>query len=125
MESTGTAHSAEQWAEFCTNADLGDLLRAYVTYIGGGSSYYSCGMHNLGFPDAVGDAEIPPNEAAMLLHTFLGFLLVEDPELNDGETFFIAVDAPRYRLFHEPCTQFEPDDLFHNPFGIWKLVPTK
>ncbi|MBS0265113.1 MAG: DUF4261 domain-containing protein [Planctomycetes bacterium] len=122
VESAGTAHSKARWAELCSEASLGDLLRAYVTYVGGGGEYYSCGMHNLGFPDAVVEAEIPPQEAAELIDTFLGFLLSENPTLNDGETFSIAADAPRYRLVHESNTRFESDDLFFNPFGVWKLI---
>lgn len=124
IESTGVAHRADQWAEFCANDSLfGNLLKAYVTYVGGDGCYYSCGMHNLGYPDAVVEADIPPDEAAELLHMFVGYLLVDNPKLNDGETFSIDADAPRYRLFGKACTMFEADDLFHNPFGVWKLVP--
>jgi hypothetical protein len=52
-----------------------------------------------------------------------GYLLVEKPNFNDGEIFSIAADAPRYRLFHEDCKRFEAGDLFHNPCGVWKMVP--
>ena len=34
------------------------------------------------------------------------------PALQDRETFSVAADAPRYRLFHEPCTMYEAGDLF-------------
>jgi hypothetical protein len=122
IESTGTAHRADQWAEFCAHDHMGNLLQAFVTYIGGDGVYYSCGMHNLGHPDAVVEADISPNDAANLLHTLLGYLLVENPKLKDGETFSVDAAAPRYRLFHEPCTMYEAGDLFHNPFGVWKLV---
>jgi Domain of unknown function (DUF4261) len=123
VESTGTAHRADQWAQFCAHDHPGSLLRAYVTYIGGDGVYYSCGMHNLGHPDAVVEAAIPPNDATNLLHTFLGYLLVENPKLNDRETFSVDADAPRYRLFHEACTLYPAGNLFHNPFGVWKLIP--
>jgi hypothetical protein len=83
----------------------------------------ACGMHNLGHPDAVVEADIPPTEAAQLLHTFAGYLLVENPTLKNRETFSIDAAAPRYRLVHEPCTMYEAGDLFHNPYGVWKLVP--
>jgi hypothetical protein len=124
VESTGTAHRADQWAEFCVAHDHpGTLLEAYVTFVGSKGACYSCGMHNLGLPDAVVEAEIRPGDAADLLHIFLGYLLVEKPNFNDGETFSIAADAPCYRLFHEDCKRFEAGDLFHNPFGVWKMVP--
>jgi hypothetical protein len=123
VESTGTAHRADQWAAFCSHDHLGNLLQAYVTYVGSNGAFYSCGMHNLGHPDALVEANIQPNDAARLLHTFVGYLLVEKPTLKDRETFSIAADAPRYRLFHEPCKKYEPGNLFHNPFGIWKMAP--
>jgi hypothetical protein len=123
IESTGTAHRADQWAEFCAHDHLGNLLQAYVTYIGSKGAYYSCGMHNLGHRDALVEADISPNDAAKLLHTFVGYLLVENPKLKGRETFSIDADAPRYRLFHEACTMYKAGDLFHNPFGVWKLVP--
>jgi hypothetical protein len=122
VESTGRAHRADQWAEFCAHDHFGNLLQAYATFIRGKGVYYSCGMHNLGCPDAVVEAEIHPNDAARLLHTFVGYLLVENPTLKDGETFSIDADAPRYRLFHEPCTMYEAGNPFHNPFGLWRLV---
>lgn len=123
IESAGTAHRAKQWTEFCEADHLGNLLRAYVTYVGSDGIYYSCGMHNLGYRDAVVEADISPNDAAKLLHVFLCYLAIEKPTLKDRETFSIDAAAPRYRLFREPCTMYEPGDLFHNPFGMWKLVP--
>lgn len=123
IDSTGTAHRADQWEEYCAKDHLGNLLKAYVTYIGSKGVFYSCGMHNLGCSDAVVEAKIAPNDAAKLLHAFVGYLLVENPKLKDRETFGVDADAPRYRLFHEPCTRYEAGNLFHNPFGVWKLVP--
>lgn len=79
-------------------------------------------MHNLGFRDAIVEADIAPDEAAKLLHTFLEYLLVENPMIDDGATFSVDTNAPRYRLFHEECTLYAADDLFHNPFGMWKMV---
>lgn len=122
IESAGIAHRVDQWAEFCVG-DGSCLLNAYVTYIGGRGVYYSCGMHNMGHPDAVVEAGIPPDDAANLLHTFLSYLLFENPTLNDRETFSVDADAPRYRLFLEPCTRYEAGNLFHNPFGVWKMIP--
>jgi len=123
VESAGTAHRADQWDEYCAHDHFGNLLQAYVSYIGSKGVYYSCGMHNLGHPDAVVEAKIPPNDAARLLHTFVGYLLVENPKLKDGETFSTDADSPRYRLFHEPCRMYKAGDLFHNPFGVWRMIP--
>lgn len=125
IESTGTAHRADQWAEFCAHDYLETwaILQAFVAYIGGDGVYYSCGMHNLGFPDAIVEADIASDEAVKLLQTFLGHLVVENPMIDDRDTFSVDAGTPRYRLFHEACTLYAASDLFHNPFGMWKMVP--
>ena len=69
------------------------------------------------------EAAIPPNDTANLLHAFVGYLLVGNPKLKDRETFSVDAQAPRYRLFHASCTMYTVGDLFHNPFGVWRLVP--
>ena len=123
IESAGTAHSPNGWRSLCADGRLGSMLEAFVTYVGNDDGFYSCGMHNLGYPDCVVEAPISSSEAGSLIHTFLGYLLVENPTLNSGETFSVDAEAPRYRVFKETCAMFDPDDPFHNPGGIWKLVP--
>ena len=123
VESAGSAHSVSGWRELCDDGQLGSMLKAFVTYVGSRGKFYSCGMHNLGYPDCIVEARIEPGDAATLIHTFLGYLLAENPAINSGETFSVAAEAPRYRLFREECTMFSADDPFHNPFGIWKFAP--
>jgi hypothetical protein len=122
VESAGLAHSPETWRELCSDPNIGDLMKAFVTYVGNEDGFYSCGMHNLGGPDCAVEAEIEPDDAAELMHTFLGYLLVDAPELNDDETFSIAEDAPWYRLTHGPCARFDSGDPIHNPYGVWRLA---
>jgi hypothetical protein len=123
VESAGIAHSAVDWGKFTADERLGALLKAFVTYVGSPGQFYSCGMHNLGFPDCVVDASIPAHEAAQLIHTFLGYILVEQPTLQSGETFSVDADSPYYKLVLENCTMFENGDAFHNPYGVWRLIP--
>jgi hypothetical protein len=82
---------------------------------------YSCGMHQLGLPDA----EVPGVTAdrSRLLDTFAKYLLLERPKLADGHTFSLEEGAPRFRLKHVPCERYPPGELFHNPFGLWHLEP--
>ena len=123
IESTGIAHSAEAWNQLTNDNLLLALLNAYVTYVGDEGEFYSCGMHNIGFRDAVVTADLPPDEAASLLHQFLRYIAIEDPAIYDNETFSVDEDSPRYQLCKAPCTMFPPEDLFHNPYGIWQLSP--
>ena len=123
VESSGLAHTAERWAELTEEPLPIAIHDAFVTYVGEPGEYYSCGMHNLGFPDAVVNAHVPPREAAELLHTFLLYVAFEKPTLNEGETFGVAANAPRYRLSRGDQVTDSPDDPFHNPFGVWQLTP--
>lgn len=123
-ECSGVAHGADEWRRLCAlpspelAAYHGLTLRVRepkerVTY--------SSGLHQLGLPDAVVPGDEPAQGA--LLDLFGKYLLLERPRLADGHTFSEAEGARRYRLHLEPDTRFPPDDLFHNPFGRWRLEP--
>jgi len=89
----------------------------YVT----GEQVYSCGMHNLGYPDAIIDAGASENPVE-LLRVFSYYLFSERPAVATGETFRASEHAPRYRLSLEPCELYDSDDIFHNPYGMWRLT---
>jgi hypothetical protein len=121
VESSGVAHSASDWQTLTAAPELSALYFAYVTLIGDHGRFYSCGMHNLGLPDAIVPGTLLPDDAAQLLEMFLLYLLLEQPKLKNGHTFSTAPQAPRYRLQLAPCTFYEADDPFHNPYGMWVL----
>lgn len=123
VESAGVAHSVTQWRELTHDSDPAALLNAFVAYVGENGLFYSCGMHNLGYRDAILRADIPADQAAGLLHTFGVFLVVDEPALHDGDTFSIDEDSGSYRMEKVPCDMFDRDDLFHNPYGMWQLSP--
>ncbi|QDT10858.1 DUF4261 domain-containing protein [Planctomycetes bacterium K23_9] len=125
IESTGIAHSAQRWRELTQDGSPPALMRAFVTYVGSAGSFYSCGMHNLGLPDATLEADVMPETAATLLDTFLLYLISESPEMSDDETFAIDDRSPRYTITKAECTEFPPGNLFHNPHGVWQLRPVK
>jgi len=121
VESTGVAHSTNDWQTLNAAPEPSALYSAYVTLIGDHERFYSCGMHNLGLPDATVSVRLPSNDAAQLLETFLLYLLFEQPNLKSGHTFSINAQTPRYRLRLAPCTFYEADDPFYNPYGMWTL----
>ncbi len=125
VESTGKAFRREDWARMCEGKGPLVLYDAYVVFSvdrdGEQSTVYSCGMHNLGYHDAIMTGDLPPQEAVALLDTFLKYLLVEQPAIGDGHTFSLAPDAPTYRLHLEPCALYPAEDPFFNPFGMWRL----
>lgn len=124
VESAGKAHSRADWVRISDRLDVESLVDAFVVLAGqSGGDAYSCGMHNLGLPDVdvldAGDM----SETGHLLSSSCRYLAIESPDLHSGETFSVARNEPVYRLQHGSCDRFAPDDLFHNPFGAWHLVP--
>jgi Domain of unknown function (DUF4261) len=98
VESAGTAHAPAVWRELCSNGSVVAMLKAFVAYVGEDGQFYSCGMHNLGYPDCAVEAEIETPEAVNLLHTFLLYLLTEKPQIKTGQTFSVDAESPRYRF---------------------------
>jgi hypothetical protein len=117
VESAGLAFSPVEWLQLANG--IFTEHRGFVVYVTGQETY-SCGMHNPGMRDAVvnSDEAADPVE---LLREFTRFLFIEKPMLAVGHTFSVAKDAPRYRLVEEVCEFYEPDHLFTNPYGIWRL----
>ncbi len=125
VETSGVAHRAQDWLEHAARREthIGALLIAYVALIGGCEEVYSCGMHMLGLPDAVVSGGLPPQQAGQWLKDFLLYVLHEQPALHTGQMFGVAGEPDHFTLSHEPCRRFAPDDLFFNPFGVWRLTP--
>ncbi len=118
IESSGLAHSPAEWRRSIRLQDKG-LHHAYVVYLQGNPTY-SCGMHNLGYKDAVID-KYQAEDPIELLRIFTRYMVVEKPVLGEGHTFQASLSAPAYRMTHEPCAFYDEDSLFTNPFGLWRL----
>lgn len=127
VESAGVAHDVETWREMTAHAhDAFALYSAFVVLVGSpDTGFFSCGMHNLGHPEVAVPPGMDPELAAELMDTFCLYLLTEEPELEDGQTFAVDDDAPVFELEHGPCVHFPQGDPFHNPFGVWTLVPVE
>ncbi|WP_139490060.1 DUF4261 domain-containing protein [Brevibacillus dissolubilis] len=121
IESSGVAHTSERWLEFTKSEDIVEIFHGYVTLLADDHTYYSCGMHNLGYPDAIITTDMSAEDAGYLLTTFLIYLLTENNILQQGDTFQLSPSSSVYSLKHEECGMYSQDDLFYNPFGYWRL----
>lgn len=138
-ESSGIAHGRERWLELARAAEGEEwqaaLFRAYVQLpLQDGGDYYTCGLHLMGLPDlivaddllrqAVGNEKHPSRAAIDLFVTFGLYLLVECPPggFGSGHTFSADAESSRFRVRWEPCTGYEEDDFFFNPFGRWRFA---
>ncbi len=92
-----------------------------MTLVGDKGTYYSCGMHNLGYRDALVKGKLSANQAAAILQSFLLYTLIEKPTIKDGHTFSESATAPHYRLQSMGCTTYPKGHSFFNPYGMWRL----
>jgi hypothetical protein len=147
-ESSGVAHSSGQWRKFDENVrwnlaqpsgGAGDpwvtLFTAYVQApIGSEDDFYSCGMHLLGQPDMIVSHALmreamdeQPTPAHVDLALFRGFAIYVLSELHGrwftaGHTFSLTAEAKRFRMLWEPCTGYDEDEFFFNPYGRWRFA---
>jgi hypothetical protein len=123
LESSGIAHEWSEWEAILTSEDRFDLYRGFVTLIGDPDHYYSCGMHHFDLPEAQVPRSLHNVAAADLLNRFNYYRIVESPELEEGHTFSLSEESPRYRLELLDDHRHGSDELFHNEHGLWDLTP--
>lgn len=123
LESAGVAHTWERWAALLSGSQF-DTYCAGVVLIGDDEYYYSCGMHNFGFPECEVPRSIPVGDAAHLMNRFNFWQIIERPKLAEGHTFSLTATAPHFRLSFKQDTRHGQRDLFYNPHGIWRLNAT-
>lgn len=132
VDSSGVSHNREDWMKLAGDREPGGIYWIYVVLIGGtaqraggpaDNEFYSCGMHALGHRDVITDAIADPQQAWSVCHQFNGYVYQSGATINDGDP--LANDfGPLYRARAEPCTHYPPGDLYHNPFGMWRIVRT-
>ena len=124
VETAGIAHSPRDWMAQAERREthVGALYIAYVALVSKSETVYSCGMHNMGFADALVNAPQSAAQAAELLRGFLMGVLHEKPILFSGQSTLGDGYGGEYRLIHEECLTYPPDDPFYNPFGMWRLT---
>jgi hypothetical protein len=91
-------------------------------------------MHLLGKPDLIvsntllrevyGSAIDPGYAAIDLFRFFAVYLVAECPvgKFISGHTFSIDAESPKFQVIWEPCTGYDENNLFFNPFGRWRFA---
>jgi len=120
VESTGLAHSPAAWRGMCEEFALFSPYRAFVVVVNGPGEAYSCGMHTFGMHD-VRVMDEDKASASQTAQVFSRYLFTERPAVQAGQTFACAKDAPVYRIASSEGVDYEPDSLFINPYGTWRL----
>ncbi|UII28314.1 DUF4261 domain-containing protein [Fulvivirga maritima] len=123
VESTGISFTKEQWSQSINNLEATTLYHMFVlpTITNGPDITYTCGMHNLGLKDCIVYNETF-HDAAQLIFIFNYYQLLEKPEITIGQTFSTVADAPVFLITEEEQQPNLGDELFENPYGMWKLM---
>lgn len=123
IETTGKAFGKAAWVALAAADDATHLYDAFVLKLHAeGDVYYTCGMHNLGFRDAIIGA-VDEQIAAYTLDVFSMYQLLEHPHIRPGESFSAKAELPSFQLTQAEDKRFPKDDTFHNQHGLWILHP--
>lgn len=123
VETAGKAFEPYTWNQYLENLEESNLYPMFVVdnLLNKDDSVMSCGMQNLGLPDTTVHGE-SFEDAVQLIKIFNYFQIVDKPIINENETFQQAINKPRYRITKETNPPYEGDELFSNPYGMWKLI---
>ncbi|WP_298545887.1 hypothetical protein [uncultured Aquimarina sp.] len=122
VESTGKAFNKEHWIDLLTDYEESNLYEMFVldSIANKKGDIYSCGMHNLGLKDTIIVGE-DFNNAIILMKSFNYFVLIDNPELKENQTFSPSHEWPSFRITEEKNQPNKEHELFENKFGMWKL----
>lgn len=122
VETTGKAFTKKQWIELLTNFEEGNLYEMFVldAISDGNGTVYTCGMHNLGYKDAIVHGE-EFQDAVELLSIFGYYQITDKPEIKAGQTFGTSIDSSVFEILEENNQPNKGDELYENSFGMWRL----
>lgn len=123
VESSGKVHTSQAWHELQSRADSTGLYDAFVTQMldGPNRTYYTLGMHNLGKRDAILTGDLLATKAPTLIRDFMLHTISTEDDPTSGRTFPAKDDVPAFKISHEACTTFPPGNVYHNPYGMWRI----
>jgi hypothetical protein len=122
VENAGKAFTADHWRALLKDYDEPYLYQMFVvdSILAENGTVFSCGMHNLGFKDTIVSGETF-QDAADLIRIFGNYQIVDKPTIIDKQTFRSSADSPRFEIVEEENQPYKDEELFDNPFGMWRL----
>ena len=123
IETAGKAFEKGKWCSLLENFQESNLYEMFVvdSITQKDGTVFSCGMQNLGYKDTIVSGE-EFLKAFDLITLFGYFQIVDKPTIKNGETFRASIASPIYRITDELNQPYEGDELFGNPFGMWRLT---
>ena len=122
VDSAGKAFTKAHWQALLEDFESTNLYQMFVldSITDGLSMTHSCGMHNLGFKDTIVYHE-KFQEAVHLISTFHYYQIIDKPEIKAEQTFSIDANSPAFIILEEKNQPYAGDELFGNPYGMWRL----
>jgi hypothetical protein len=122
VETAGKAFTKEHWINLLADFEESNLYQMYVidSIKDDKGRIYSCGMHNLGLKDTIVHNE-EFQEAVNLISIFGYYQLVDKPVIVESQTFSVDMESPVFVIKGETNQPYKGDDIFENPFGMWRL----
>jgi hypothetical protein len=123
VETTGKAFVKEKWVGYLDTFEQPNLYNMFVvdSIVTEEGTVYSCGMHNLGYKDTIVSGEAF-QKAVNLIKIFGLYQIVDKPVIKHLQTFRADMESPLFLIRDELNQPNKGDELFENPFGIWRLT---
>ena len=118
VDSSGLVHGRHHWLRLTKDTGTAALYRAFVNIFNDAECTYSCGMHQLGYRDAIICIPMSSEKRIFHLNKFNGYVYQMQPTLADEAEWGDEV----LRAKPEPCVLYPPGSLFHNPYGMWRIT---
>lgn len=117
VESAGAAFSPDEWKSLAS-----DDIAFVAAFLGlerdEPGSIRSYGLRAFALRDVLCQGDYPDNVLDFIANSYIKYLLFENPEINDGETFVAVEDAPPFRVSVSADVKYPAENPRHNPYGL-------
>jgi len=123
IESAGKAFDNVTWNKLAAQWDDAAIYEMFVvdSLVMTDGTTYSCGMHNIGLKDTI-ISGLDFVTAQNVVRIFNYYQVIDKPVIKANQTFQTDIDSPFYRITEEDNQPYKGDELFGNPFGMWRLT---
>ena len=123
VETCGKAFNKTQWNNILLEDIPIILYEVFVIFLyTNKNEVYTCGMHNIGMRDIICNTVLSMETTIDLMKTFIFYQLIDKPIINANEIFRQEYNSQPYRISIEDCYIYNSEDLFYNPFGLYRLI---
>jgi len=122
IEPSGPAHEWGAWFSSLPAQNVFYRYGLFVVLTRDDDYYFSCGMRYFGLPDVEVPINVETSEAMEVMNQFNFWQISARPRIETGLTYSITPESPFYMIEEEPDRRYGPDDVFHNPYGVWRLT---